>query len=127
MPIPFRRAVGLFVLLVLSAVSALAFLILWPKPISPILAGAAGLCLTASMLVLYIWAMQTRQAREQLAQFRKGIILQPVLFALAFLGIAWKYYRISPAFSSASLISAGLFSLGAAATFFFTRPNKVCS
>ena len=121
MAIPYRRAVGVCVLLVLSGVLAAAFLALWPKPLSAVLAGAAGLCLTATLLVLYVWARQARQARGQLAQFRNAIILQPGLFALAFLGIAWKYYRVSPAFSSASLVSAGLFGLGAVTAFFITQ------
>ena len=122
MPIPFRRAVGPFTSLILSGVLAAAFVVRWPQPISAVLAGGAGLCLTASMVALYLGA---REARAQLVQFRKAIFLQPGLFALIFLGIAWKYHTISPAFSSASLISAGLFALGSVAAFFFTRSGDV--
>jgi hypothetical protein len=74
------------------------------------------------MLVLYIGALEVG---AQLLDFRKAIFLQPGFFALVFLGIALKYYRISPTFSSASLISAGLFTLGAIVAFVLTRPTTV--
>lgn len=120
MAIPFKRAVGPGMLLVLSGLLAAMFVALWPKPISVVLAGVAGLCLTAAMLVVYI---EVPEAHGQLVQFRKALFCQPGFFAVVFLGIAWKYYRISPAFSSASLISAGLFTLGAVLAFILTRPT----
>lgn len=122
MPIPFRMAVGFFVLLVLSGALAVAFVVLWPKPISAVLAGAAGCALTATMLVLYIGA---RGAHVQLVQLRKAIFVQPRLLAFLFLGIAWKNYKTSPSFSSASLISAGLFGLGAIVAFVLTRSTAL--
>lgn len=121
MPIPLRRFLGPSILVALSVGLAVAFILLWPKPISVVLAGVAELCATATMLLLYIGA---RARGSRIVLVKKAIFLPLGFFGLVFLALAWRYSKSSPAFSSASLISAGLIGLGAVAALFFTRLNE---
>jgi hypothetical protein len=111
-----RTLVIACVFVLLSIVLAAFFVVMWPKPMSIIVAGMSLLCGFGALLVFCrkaggIYALQARMA----------IFLTSVCFGLAFVGLAWKYQKTEPALSSASLIAVALLCLGALATFFITR------
>lgn len=119
MSIVFRKLVGSSALLILSVGLAAAFLVLWPRPVSVILAGTSLLCVFGALLALCGAAKP-----EYAPQAKKAIFLTSGCFGLAFAGLAWKYRASTPAFSSASLIALAMLCFGALATFFFIRSNE---
>ena len=116
MSIPSRKFVGPSVLVIFSVGLAVACLMLWPKPMSIILAGIAMLCDIGALLIFCNDA-----ERALVNQARRAVFLASGSFGLAFLGLAWKYHKTASAFSSASLLAAGLLGLGAIATAVITR------
>ncbi len=110
------KLVGSSVLILLSGGLATGFLVLWPRPVSVILAGTSLLCVFGALLALCGAAKP-----EYALQARKAIFLTSGCFGLAFAGLAWKYRASAPAFSSASLIAVAILCFGALATFFFIR------
>jgi hypothetical protein len=119
MSIVSRKLVGSSVLILLSVGLAAAFLVLWPEPVSIILAGISLLCVFGSLLVL------CKAARWEYAlQAQRAIFLTAGCFGLAFAGLAWKYRDSAPAFSSASLNATAMVGFGAFATFLIIRSNR---
>ena len=115
-----RKLVPSCALILLSVGLAAAFSVLWPKPVSVILAGTSLLCVFGALLALSVVAKP-----EYAPQAQKAIFLTSGCFGLAFAGLAWKYRASAPAFSSASLIALAMLCFGALATFFFIRSNAV--
>ena len=123
MSIVSRKLFGSSVLILLSVGLAAAFLVLWPKPVSVVLAGISLLCGFAALLVFCRAA-----GRGYALLVRRAIFLASGSFGLALVGLAWKYRQSAPTFSSASLFTAAMLSLGAVATFLITRsfdPRKI--
>lgn len=116
MSIVSRKFVGSSVLVLLSVGFALAFLVLWPRPVSVMLAGISLLCGFGALLVFCSAA-----GWEYALQARRAIFLASGCFGLAFVGLAWKYRERTPAFSSASLLVTAMLCFGALATFLITR------
>jgi|SRR5712664_4807091 len=107
------------VLILLSVGLAASFLVLWPGPVSVILAGTSLLCVFGALLVL------CRATKWEYAlQAQRAIFLTAGCFGLAFAGLAWKYRDSAPAFSSASLIAMAMMCFGAFATFLIMRLNR---
>lgn len=113
-----RKLVPSSVLIFLSVGLAAAFSVLWPRPVSVILAGTSLLCAFGALLALCALAKP-----EYAPQAQKAIFLTSGCFGLGFAGLAWKYRASAPAFSSASLIALAMLCFGALATFFFIRSN----
>lgn len=106
-------------LVLISIGLAVAFLALWPRPASLILAGIALLCDFGALLV------PSRAAgREYALKAQKAIFLVAGCCGVVFLGLTWKYRTAAPAFSLASLIAAALLGFGALATFFILRSTQ---
>ncbi len=116
MPIVSRKLAILSALVLISIGLAVAFLALWPRPASLILAGIALLCDFGALLV-----PGKAAGREYALKARKAIFLAAGCFGVALVGLAWKYRKTAPAFSSASLIAAVLLCFGALGTFFIVR------
>ena len=119
MSIVSKKLIGPSVLILLSIGLAAAFLMLWPRPLSIILAGTSLLCVFGALLALCRAA-----GREYALQARKAIFLTSGCFGFAFAGLAWKYRDSAPAFSSASLIAMAMLCFGALATFLIIRSNE---
>ena len=115
----FRKLVGSSVLILLSVGLAVSFLVLWPGPMSVILAGTSVLCVFGALLALCQAAKW-----EYALQAQRAIFLAAGCFGLAFAGLAWKYRDSAPAFSSASLIAIAMLCFGAFATFLIVRSNR---
>jgi hypothetical protein len=113
-----RKLVPSSALILVSVGLAAAFSLLWPRPVSVILAGTSLLCAFAALLALSVVAKP-----EYVPQAQKAIFFTSGCFGLAFAGLAWKYRASAPAFSSASLIALAMLCFGALATFFFIRSN----
>ena len=114
-----RKLVGSSVLLLLSGGSVAAFLVLWPRPVSLILAGISLLCVFSAVLVFLGAA-----TREYALQVQRAIFLTFGSFGLAFAGLAWKYHARAPAFSWAALIALAIVCFGALATWFLCGQAK---
>ena len=94
---------------------------LWPRPVSVILAGASLLCVFGALLAL------CGAARPEYAlQAQRAIFLTLGCFGLGFASLAWKCRARAPAFSSAALIALAIQCFGALATFFYIRSNEEC-
>jgi len=114
-----RKLVGSSVLILLSVGLAAAFLMLWPRSVSLILAGTSLLCDFGALLFL------CRAARWEYAlQVQRVILLASGCFGLAFAGLAWKYHHSARAFSSASLIALAMLCFGALAAFLILRSSE---
>jgi hypothetical protein len=107
---------GSAVLVVLSVGLAAAFIVLWPKPVSVVLAGMSLLCGFGALLAFCRVA-----GRKYSLQAQRIIFLASGCFGLAFVGLAWKYREGSPAFSLASIIVASMLCLGALASYLIVR------
>ena len=116
MSIVSRKLGGSSALILLSGGLAALFLVLWPRPVSVILAGTSLLCVFGALLVLCGAARPEYALRAQ-----RAIFLTSGCFGLGFAGLAWKYRASAPAFSSASLIALAMLCFGALATFFLIR------
>ncbi len=81
MSIVSRKLVGFSVLIILSVGLAAAFLVLWPRPMSMMLAGVSQLCCFGALLVLC-----TAAGREYALQAQRAIFLTSGCFGLAFMG-----------------------------------------
>jgi hypothetical protein len=104
------------VLVLISVGLAAAFVVLWPRPASVVLAGISLLCGFGALLVF-----SGAAGRQYARQARRVIFLASGCFGLAFVGLAWKYRERAPAFSFASLITNAMLCFGALATFLITR------
>jgi hypothetical protein len=113
------RLVG-FTLLILPSIGfSAAFVVLWPKPVSPILAGMAMLAMFGAMLFL------CTGARPEIAlQMQKAIFLGAGIFGAAYVALALKYRNSASAFSLASAITAAMLGVGALGSLIIIRSSQ---
>ncbi len=114
-----RKLVSACAFLLLSGGMAVAFLMLWPRPVSVILAGTSLLCVFSAVLVFLGGA-----TREYALLVRKAIFLTFVPFGLGFAGLACKYRARAPSLSCASVIALAIVCFGALATWFLCGQTK---
>ena len=110
------KLVGILALGLLSIGFAWAFLALRPRPVSIIFGGISWICLFGVFVLL------TRAGNKAYAiQLQRFVLVAFGCVEIPIVGLVWKYRQTSPAFSSASLISAVLLCFGAATALFIMR------
>ena len=113
------RLVGFTVLILPSIGFAVAFVVLWPKPVAPILSAVAMLGTFGAMLFFV-----TGAPPELALQMQKAIFLGAGVFGTGYVALALKYRNTASAFSSASAIAAAMLGLGALGSFLITRSSQ---
>lgn len=113
------RLIGFTLLMIPAGGCAAAFVVLWPKPVSPILAGIAMLGTFGAMLLFCSGAPP-----DIALQMQKAIFLGAVVFGVGYLALAFKYRHAAHAFSRSCSITAVMLGLGALGSYFVVRSSR---